>query len=238
MAAPALLVEEVPARALAIYAHPDDPDISCGGTLAKWALAGCAVDVVLCTAGDKGSRDATQEPKALAARRSEEARRSSQVLGVRRVHGLGRPDGEIENDLATRRQLVAIVREVKPDVVVCPDPSAVFFGSHHYNHRDHRIVGWAALDAVSPAASSPLYFPEQGPPHEVAELLMTGSLEPDVYVDVTATIDTKVEAVACHESQLQGGDDWFSDALRQRAGEAGREAGVAFAEAFRRLRLA
>lgn len=231
------LMTDVPACALAVYAHPDDPDISCGGTLARWAAEGCEVHVVLCTTGEKGSSDPADEPDAVARRRVEEARRATEILGVRELRRLDRPDGEIENDLPLRGELVAILRSARPEVVVCPDPTAVFFGSHHYNHRDHRIVGWATLDAVSPAAASPLYFPEAGPPHEVGTVLLSGSLEPDSFVEVTDTIERKVKAVSCHESQLVDANDWFSSALRDGAAEAGTAAGVAFAEGFRRLEL-
>ncbi len=231
------LLADVPDCVLAVYAHPDDPDISCGGTLAGWARAGCEIHVLLVASGDKGSVTPGDEPEKVATRRLEEARRATELLGARRLHHLDRPDGEIENDDATRREIVRIIREVRPDVVVCPDPSAVFFGSHHYNHRDHREVGWAALDAVSPAASSPLYFPDAGSPHQVASVLMSGSLEPSIWVDVTSTMELKLQAVACHESQLTDANDWFASALRDGAEEAGRQAGVRYAEAFRRLEL-
>jgi LmbE family N-acetylglucosaminyl deacetylase len=230
-------LSEVPRRALAVYAHPDDPDISCGGTLAKWASAGCDVHVLLCAAGDKGSTDPAARPGDVARRRLEEARRATSLLGVHSLQHLDRPDGEVENDLATRADIVAAVRNAKPDVVICPDPSAIFFGTHHFNHRDHRAVGWATLDAVAPASGSPLYFPDAGQPHHVPTVLLSGSLEPNVWVDITSTIDVKVEAVGCHASQLLDANDWYASALRDGAEEAGRQAGVRYAEAFRRLDL-
>ncbi len=232
------LLELIPARALGIYAHPDDPDISCGGTLARWAAGGCEVHLVVCTKGDKGSRLPSDDPALVAARRREEAERANKIIGTARLHHLDRPDGELENDLPLRRALVGIMRRVRPEVVVCPDPTAVFFGSHHFNHRDHRQVGWAALDSVSPACSSPLYFPEQGAPHEVSTVLLSGSLEPDTFVDVTAEIETKVRAVACHESQLTDASDWYAAAVKEGAEAAGRQVGRRYAEGFRRLELA
>lgn len=231
------LLGGTPARVLAIYAHPDDPDISCGGTLAKWSADGAEVHLVLCAAGDKGSDDPRADPAAVAARRLEEAQSATRLLGISGLEHLDLPDGEVENDVATRAAVVAAVRRVRPEVVVCPDPSAVFFGTHHFNHRDHRAVGWLALDAVAPASSSPMYFPEAGPAHRVETVLMSGSLEPNVWVDVTRTIDLKVKAVACHESQLSDANDWFASAVRDGAEEAGRQVGVRYAEAFRRLEL-
>ena len=170
------LLEETPAVALAIYAHPDDPVISCGGTLARWAGAGSTVHVVICTAGDKGATDADVDPDALVASRTVEAERSVEVLAAKGLHLLGHLDGEIENDVALRRELVQIIRDVRPEVIITPDPLAVFFGEHHYNHRDHRVVGWAALDAAAPAAASPLYFRGTGVAHQVVAAYLSGSL--------------------------------------------------------------
>jgi LmbE family N-acetylglucosaminyl deacetylase len=134
---------------------------------------------------------------------------------------------------------VALVREVQPDVVVAPDPTAVFFGDGYVNHVDHRTLGWAVLDAVAPASSSPLYFRGRGEPHQVSTVLLSGSLEADVWVDVDAAVDAKVRALFCHRSQLApDADDWLADFVRHRAEEEGRRAGLVAAEGFRRLRLA
>ena len=229
------LVTAIPARALAIYAHPDDAEVSCGGTLARWAAAGTEVDVVVCTQGDKGSSDRSVKPAALAARRREEAERAGAVLGVRGHHFLDYPDGEIDNSLDVRAALVAIVRRVGPDVVIGPDPEAVFFGQSYVNHRDHRVVGWATLDAVAPAAANPHYFPEAGPPHQVACVYLSGTLAPDAWIDISDTVDAKAEALLCHQSQLGETGEWLRTAVRERAEQAGRAAGVAYAEGFRRL---
>jgi len=111
------------------------------------------------------------------------------------------------------------------------------FGQHYFNHRDHRVVGFATLDAVAPAASNPRYFPDAGPAHHVASVYLSGTLEPDVWIDITASIDAKAEALLCHESQLGETDEWLRTVVRQRAEEGGRQAGVRFAEGFRRLLL-
>lgn len=231
------LLERVPSVALAVYAHPDDGDVSSGGTFARWADAGCEVHVVVCASGDKGSHDPATDPVELVRRRGDEMEAARSVLGVHALHHLGRPDGELENDLSTRRELVALVRQVRPEVLVCPDPRAVLFGEHYYNHRDHRVVGFAALDAVAPAAASPLYFPETGPAHAVGEAYLSGSLEPNVYVDIGETIERKARAVLCHRSQLGEAGERFGPVVVERAEEAGRQAGVAYAEAFRRVVL-
>jgi LmbE family N-acetylglucosaminyl deacetylase len=231
------LVPTAPASALAVYAHPDDPEVSCGGTLARWAAAGTTVEVCVGAAGDKGSLDPGVEPSELTRRRRAEIAAAGAVLGVAQHHRLDYPDGELDDDRELRGRLVALIRRIRPEVVVCPDPTAVFFGQHYANHRDHRVLGWATLDAVSPAAGNPHYFPEAGPAFEPQALYLSGTLEPDVWIDITDTIDVKAEALGCHASQLGATGEWLRSVVRQRAEEGGRRAGVRYAEGFRRLLL-
>ena len=233
----AQLVDTVPARALAIYAHPDDADVSCGGTLAAWSAAGAEVHVAVCARGDKGSSDAAVDGDELADRRAAEVAAASEALGLRSHRLLGYDDGEVENTAELRARLVAMIRELRPEAVVAPDPTAVFFGASYVNHRDHREVGWAVLDAVAPAAANPHYFPDAGRPHAVDALYLSGTLEPDVWVDITASIEAKAEALARHASQVGEPGEWLRAVVRERAEEAGRRAGVRYAEGFRRLRL-
>ena len=233
----ALLVTDTPGTVLAVYAHPDDPDVSAGGTLARWASEGASVHVCICADGDKGSTDPDTDPTDLVARRREEVAASGAILGVKAHHWLGFQDGELDDQRRLRARLVALVREVGPDVVVAPDPTAVFFGQHYINHLDHRQVGWATLDAVAPAAANPHYFPEAGPAHRVALVYLSGTLEADVWVDISGTIDVKAAAIACHDSQVGESGEWLRRAVRQRAEDAGREATVRFAEGYRRIQL-
>jgi LmbE family N-acetylglucosaminyl deacetylase len=231
------LLTDVPARALAVYAHPDDPEVSCGGTLARWSAHGAEVHLVVVNAGDKGSHDPATDPARLTQRRAEEVQAAASVLGLAGVELLGLPDGEVTNDLALRGRLVELVRAHRPEVVVCPDPTAIFFGDTYVNHRDHREVGWAVVDAVAPAAGSPLYFPEAGAAHQVGALLLSGTFEADTWVDVADAIDAKVAAVACHESRVAGEPALVAELLRLRTAEAGTQVGVAHAESFRRIHL-
>ena len=229
------IVASTPASALAIYAHPDDPEVSCGGTLANWAAAGAHVHVAVACMGDKGSSDPTDDPSALTERRRAEVASATSVLGVRGYDLFGYPDGELEDTVALRRRLVELVRRVRPEVVLCPDPTATFFGQRYVNHRDHRTIGWATLDAVAPASWMPLYFPEAGPAHRVQAIYLSGTIEPDLWVDVSASIEVKTEALLCHESQLGEGGEWLRTVVRERAEEAGRAVGVRYAEGFRVL---
>jgi LmbE family N-acetylglucosaminyl deacetylase len=225
-----------PARALAVFAHPDDPEVGCGGTLARWASLGAEVHLVIANRGEKGSHDPATDPDALAEHRADEVARAAEVLGLAGVEHLGYPDGEIENDAGLRGRLIEIVRRLRPEALVAPDPTAVFFGDSYVNHRDHRQLGWAVLDCLVPAAS-PLYAPDGGPAHQVGLVLLSGTLEANAWVDIDAALDQKVAAVACHESRLGGDPALVARLLEQRAAEEGSRAGIAHAEGFRRLRF-
>lgn len=238
MVAPPEVVRSVPAVALAVYAHPDDPEVSCGGTLARWASEGCDVHVLICTRGEKGSDDPSTDREELARVRAGEVAAAGEVLAVTRHVQLGIDDGELCNAGDLRGDIVRVVRAVVPEVVLCPDPTAVFFGDTYFNHSDHRAAGWAALDAISPAAANPHYFPDAGPPHKVREVFLSGTLEPNAWVDIGDVLDAKIRALRCHASQLGDNRDWVDGALRQRAEEAGSRAGLRYAEEFRRLTLA
>ena len=199
------LLDHTPKVVLAVYAHPDDADVAAAGTLARWAKAGCEVHLVVCTDGGKGTPDPDVDVASLAAHRANELAEAAAVVGIASHRGLGMTDGELENTL-----------ELRAD-------------------HDHREVGWALLDALSPAAALPHYFPEQGPAHQVSVAYLSGTLEPDLWVDVTETIDIKVAAVGCHRSQLPESGSWADDVVRGRAAEEGSRAGVSYAEGFRRL---
>ena len=234
---------DAPARALAIYAHPDDPAVACAATLARWSRAGCSVSVVSVARGEKGGGGRGAD---LARRRAAESRAAADIVGVAGWSTLGLDDGEIDNTSELRARLVQLIRDIKPDVVLSSDPTAVFFGDSYVNHRDHREIGWAVLDAVSPAAGNASYFPDAGPAHRVSELYLSGTLEPNVWVDIAETIDVKVAALACHASQLTdafegldvaGSDDLVAELVRSRAAAEGRRGNLALAEGYRRIRL-
>lgn len=237
-------LDDVPARALAIFAHPDDPEVACAGTLSSWVDAGCEAKVLIVNAGDKGSTDPSADPAALAERRAAEVGAAAAVVGLAGWDVLGVPDGETSNGPELQERLVSAIRSWRPDVVIAPDPTAVFFGDAYVNHHDHRELGWAALDACAPMAGSPLYFRSAGDAHQVATVLLAGTLAPDGWVDIAATVDRKAAALACHESQLGPDADLVAEVVRARAEEAAAAAaaagvpGLTFAEGFRRLRLA
>jgi LmbE family N-acetylglucosaminyl deacetylase len=198
---------------------------------------------MVCTRGEKGSSNPATDPDELARRRAGEMEAAGRVLGLAGRRQLDVGDGDLAETPGLRALIAAAIRELRPEVMLCHDPTAVFFGETYFNHADHRALGWAALDAVSPAAANPHYFPDAGAAHHVERVLLSGTLEPNLWVDIGTSIETKVDAVICHTSQLGDasrlgeGGEWFRSVLRERAEEAGRQAGVRFAEGFRGLRL-
>jgi LmbE family N-acetylglucosaminyl deacetylase len=225
-----------PERVLAIYAHPDDAEVSCGGALALFAARGAVVQVMVVARGDKGSSEEVGDRDALVATRRAETSAAGELLGVHSYAFGDRDDGRVENDEALRADIVSNVRGFRPDLVVAPDPTAVFYGTAYVNHPDHRAVGWATLDAVAHMAPNPNYFPGTEP-CRVSTVLLSGSLEPDAWIDIATTIDAKAAALACHTSQLGEAGEYLRTVVRQRAEDGGRAAGVTLAEGFRMLRF-
>jgi LmbE family N-acetylglucosaminyl deacetylase len=233
-------MNSVPERALVICAHPDDLDFGCCGTVALWRRAGAQVAYVICTNGDKGSDDLRIAPQELARMRKEEQRKAALTVGVEEVLFLEFPDGELENSLDLRRQLVGAIRRVRPQVVLCQDPANRTFENVYVAHRDHRVAGEAAFDALYPAAGNARFFPDlldRGlAPHKVQEVYFFGSHAPNHWVDITSVMDLKLQALNCHTSQVAHRES-FEAFIRDRFREAGRTAGYAYAEPFRRLPL-
>jgi LmbE family N-acetylglucosaminyl deacetylase len=234
---PTAAADPAPERVLAVYAHPDDPEVSCAGTLARWARAGSEVHLVIATRGEKGSSDPGADPEVVAAKRAAEADAAATVMGLASHELLGYADGEMVNSVELRGQLVERIRRLRPDVVMGPDPTAVFFGSSYVNHHDHREMGFALLDACAPASSSPLYFPDAGPAHHVGSIYLSGTLEPDTWVEITDTLEVKVAALLCHRSQVGADADLAAEVVRRRAESAGGQGGMPYAESYRVLRF-
>jgi LmbE family N-acetylglucosaminyl deacetylase len=232
---------ERPKRVLVIVAHPDDADFGVAGTMARWIKAGTAARLVCCTSGDAGADDATLDPLALAQTREAEQRAAAAVVGYEGVDFLHRPDGALENDLALREQLVRIIRQFKPDAVMAMDPTVIIHDDGFVQHVDHRNAGMAAIDAVYPAARNAMAFPhlvtaEGLAPWDVNQLYLFFTDNPNAWVDISATIETKIAALREHTSQLRKPDE-LEGMLRGWAAENGQRIGAAAAERFRWLKL-
>jgi LmbE family N-acetylglucosaminyl deacetylase len=229
-----------PQRALAVGAHPDDIEFGAGGTLARWAAAGCEVSMVIVTDGSKGSWDRAASPLVLRARRKDEQLAAAKVLGTSHVVFLDYLDGELVYSMELRAEMCRQVRLMRPDVVLTHDP-----WQRYQLHPDHRVTGLAVVDGVV-AARDHLFFPEQGlAAHRPGALLLWSADEPDHWEDVSASLAAKTAALLCHSSQAEttmgGADqdeasrDAFVDRVGARAKEMGATAGLPAAEAFKRV---
>ena len=184
------------ARVLAIGAHPDDIEFGCGATLAKWARAGSHVELLVLTDGSKGTWNPDQDLAALVATRHDEQRAAARALGARDVHFLDAVDGELEADTHRREQVCAVVRAVRPDVVLGHDP-----WKQYRLHPDHRRAGELVIDGIV-AARDPHFFPQAGIPHRPRELLLFEAQVVDHVEPVTdEDINAKIRALLCHKSQ-------------------------------------
>ena len=227
-------------RVLVVMAHPDDAEFGAAGTIARWASEGRQVTYLILTDGNRGSSDPAMTSERLAQIRHSEQRAAAKALGVNDVFFLGYDDGSLQPTLDLRRQITRWIRRCRPDVIVAPDPTRRWTGQRYINHPDHRAAGDATLDAIIPGSDTRLVFPElleEGlEPHEVKEIYLTGSNEPDIWVDITQTIDRKVAALREHKSQI-GDWDELEDTIKQRAAEAGKNQSLQFAEGFKYFKL-
>jgi LmbE family N-acetylglucosaminyl deacetylase len=227
-----------PARFMVITAHPDDAEFGPAATAARWVDQGSRGWLVVCTSGDQGGEDADQDPIELAALRESEQRAAAEIVGYEGVTFLHRPDGALANDLALREQLVREIRSFRPDAVLATDPETLFFRGGRINHSDHRMAGMAAIDAVYPAARNPMAFPwlarEGLAKHVVRRLYLFWSNQPNVRIDISATLDRKIRALQAHASQL-GDFEGLETMMREWAQEEGAPIGVESAEALRMI---
>ena len=227
---------------MSIHAHPDDQEFTVGGTLAKWARAGCEIVTVCITRGGAGSNkytppDMTREK--LVAIREDEQREACRILGVKETIFLDYEDGMLEPSMALRRELTRLIRRHRPEAVLTGDPTVRYYGAMYMNHPDHRAAADVALDAVFPSAGTRLIFPEllaEGlPPHEVGQVYIHGADRPDTWVDIAETLDVKVAALRAHRSQM---GEWDPEQmLTLWAAEQGRRRKLKAAESYRRMTL-
>ncbi|HXF84036.1 MAG TPA: PIG-L deacetylase family protein [Anaerolineales bacterium] len=230
--------EYIPKIAMSIHAHPDDQEFSVGGTLAKWARAGCEIISVVITSGDAGSNDPSKDGRyktELAALREKEQLAANAVLGIKETIFLRYPDGELQPTLALRKDLTRLIRQFKPDAVLTGNPEGWFYGDEYVNHPDHRAAAQAACEAVFPSAGTRLIFPDLlsagYEPHEVKRLYVHGTEKSNTWVDITETIDIKIRALAQHASQVNAEEvgKW----IREWAEEEAKERGMKYAESYR-----
>lgn len=229
-----------PMSILVAVAHHDDIEFGVSGSVARWVDEGASVTYVIITDGGAGSNDPAITRPALVERRRHEQIAAAAAVGVHDVRFLGYPDGILTPSLELRRDLTRIIREVKPYRVVLQDPTTVYVENSYINHPDHRAAGEAMTYAVFPSAETRPIFPEllaEGyEPHHVSEVFINLSLHNTHYMDITSTIERKIDALRAHVSQIGEGEAAEKGALgwiRERNAEAGAHVGVGYAELYR-----
>lgn len=229
----------VPRSALAIAAHPDDVEFGCGGTLAKWAAAGCVVHHLVCTDGSKGTWNADADTVALVAQRQVEQREAARRMAganAGQVVFLGHVDGELDSSLAVRGEVARVIRQLRPQVILGHDP-----WKRYRIHPDHRHAGLLACEGIV-AARDPHFFREHGlAPHRPDQLLLWEADTPDHVEDVTDFVTAKLQSLEAHESQFEStmkavdedALERFRRRIRTRLGALAEPFGFGAAEIFK-----
>jgi LmbE family N-acetylglucosaminyl deacetylase len=226
---------------LVVTAHPDDVDFGAAGSVGVWTDRGIDVRYCIVTDGDAGGFDPTVPRSEIPRIRREEQTKAAKTVGVTELHFLGYPDGRLESSLELRRDISRVIRQVRPDRMLCPSPERNL-SRLYASHPDHLAAGEAAVCAVYPDARNPWAHPEllqnEGlEPYTVPELWLMATTSADRFVDTTAQMERKVAALLCHESQMPDPSripklitDWGAAV----AAMAGLPAG-SYAEGFQRI---
>ena len=228
-------------KVLGVFAHPDDPDFGAGGSFARLVDSGAEVTYVIVTDGRQGGEDPKQKDADLIATRQKEQRAAAKVLGVKNVEFLGYKDGHLMPDLKLRRDIVRMIRKYKPDLVITHLPGRVLDMPMGGSHPDHLAVGEVTMGAVYPDSRNPRAFrsllKEGYEPHVVKEVWIPYWTKGDYLVDITPTLDKKIEALKKHRSQVaKPGRTWdFEKFMRKRSHDIGKKAGYKYAESFKRI---
>jgi LmbE family N-acetylglucosaminyl deacetylase len=223
-----ILFEEQIESVLTIQAHQDDSDIACGGTIAKLTKMGKKVTYLLLTDGRHGVPDPEISAVEAIKMRNEEQMRAAKVLGVGDVRFLDFPDQRLDSSLELRRRLIGIIRDTKPDIVFTFDPWRPYEGN-----RDHIHTGKMALEAAGFAYDMYEYPEKNAELQMVLEMYLFQPFLPDTWIDITDTIDVKLEAIRQHETQL---GDQIAKVIKEKNARDGRKINRPFAEEFKVLR--
>jgi LmbE family N-acetylglucosaminyl deacetylase len=226
-----------PWRALIVSAHPDDIEFACSGTVARWVDEGAEVTYCIATDGTAGTQDRDLMGKELHDIRVAESVAAAAAVGVTEIVWLNHRDGYVEYNLDLRRDIARVFRRYKPHRFVVLDPASTI-EDRFINHPDHRAIGQASLDVSMTAGTTPGIFPEllgEGldPWRGLRELWIAGPAGGPVVVDISTTIERKVESLLCHRSQIGEDRDAVGEWVRKWCAEMGTDDGYAYAERFR-----
>jgi len=221
-------------KVLSIGAHPDDAEILCAGTLAKFAKQGHEVYICHVCDGNKGSN--THSSEELAKIRRNEAIESAKVIGATSIWA-GLSDGEVVLDLASRKKIIDVIRQASPDLIITHSPN-----DYHTDHiNTSRLVFEATYLAGLVLWDSKYPAPEKLPFLYYMDTLAGVNFIPDEYVDISETIDTKIKMMMKMQSQL----GWLKEMhncdseefIKTVAKFRGFQAGVDFAETFTQQKM-
>lgn len=221
-------------KVMVIVAHPDDAELSSAGTLIKWIAKGCQVRYVVCTTGDKGTKDTSITPFQLAETREKEQREAARVLGVKDITFLRHVDGGLEHNASFRNEIALLIRKFQPEIIITHDPWRPY-----QIHPDHRAVGFATVDAVVVARDHlflPAFLEVELHAHAPLELYFTFPPTPDYVVDITDVMEKKLEALEKHKSQLERIPDW-PEKIKMMSSKLAEGEPFRYAESFKRLVL-
>jgi len=225
--------QEGPKVGLVISAHPDDSEFGAAGTVYTWVQKGWEFYYVICTDGSKGSEDPEMTADVLVPLRQKEQKAAAAVLGVKEVFFLNNVDGDLAYTKDFTRDIVRLIRRLKPHAVFSHDPNHIV-RDMFINHPDHRAAGTVVLDAVYPLARNRPSFPElldEGlEPYSTKEVYLWTASDTNFDVDITDALDKKFEALACHESQI---DDM--EGMKERLLQFWSDTDGTYKERFRRI---
>lgn len=229
-------------KVMVFFAHPDDGEFMAGGTIARWASEGKEIVLCVVTNGSHGSNDPSVKREDLIAAREQEQQAAAKITGVKDIVFLGYEDCHVADSHDLRRDMIREMRRLKPDVVIGPDPTTFFFAQRYINHPDHRYVGQALCAALSPGVTTvPIYrselYDKGFEPHEVKAALFAMSPDPDLYIDITDSIEKKIEAIMAHFSQAPEFRADLSERMKEWAAQAAASSGhdYKYAESFKAI---
>ncbi len=227
-------------RVLVIMAHPDDPDFTCGGAATQMARAGLEVTYMILTNGDKGNHNPEITRNQLIALRKIEQRAAADLCGVRHVMFMGEEDGFLQSTRELRARVTREIRRIRPELIICTDPDRYFVSDNYINHPDHRNAGLEAIDAIFPAADNPMFYPEMMDegylPHKISQLYVFGHSAPNLRLDITGEIETKIAAILCHKTQIANPTEAIPR-WHERWGEKQEDGSMRYYEYFRVMKF-
>ncbi len=227
-------------RVLIIMAHPDDPDFTCSGTVIQMARQGIEVTYMILTNGDKGNHNPEITRNQLIAMRKIEQRNAAAVCGVHQVLFMGEEDGFLRPTPEIRKRVTREIRRIRPELVIITEPERYLVGESYINHPDHRNAGLVALEAIFPAADNMMFYPDMAEegylPHKISQMYVFGHRDVTVKIDITADIETKIEAILCHKTQISNPEEAPKQWL-ERWGEKQEDGSVRYFEQFKGMKF-